>query len=193
MHACIALMSEVSSANAAQKCPLWTSAENSPIHQWSGQPVGELLVASACPELGNFTSVIIGASIQQSAMPAYYKIDKERRLVMTTCGGVFTFADALTHQENLLKDSDFDPSFSQLVDLTQVTKLDIEAEEMRRFAQRSVFSPDSRRALLANTDHVFGMGRMFEILRENFGERGIRVFRNLDDALEWVLAKNTAA
>jgi hypothetical protein len=37
------------------------------------------------------------------------------------------------------------------------------------------------------------MGRMFEILRENFGERGIRVFRNLDDALEWVLAKNTAA
>jgi hypothetical protein len=144
-------------------------------------------------KLGNFTSVIIGASIQQSTMPAYYKIDKERRLVMTTCGGVFTFADALMHQENLLKDSDFDPSFSQLVDLTQVTTLDIEAEEMRRFAQRSVFSPDSRRALLANTDHVFGMGRMFEILRENFGERGIRVFRNLDDALEWVLAKNTAA
>jgi len=34
---------------------------------------------------------------------------------------------------------------------------------------------------------------MFEAFRENFGEAGIRVFRNLLDALEWVLAKNTAA
>jgi hypothetical protein len=32
---------------------------------------------------------------------------------------------------------------------------------------------------------------MFEILRENAGEKGIRVFRNLDDALEWILGKNT--
>jgi hypothetical protein len=32
---------------------------------------------------------------------------------------------------------------------------------------------------------------MFEIYRDILGESGIRVFRNLDDALEWVLAKNT--
>jgi hypothetical protein len=33
---------------------------------------------------------------------------------------------------------------------------------------------------------------MFETLREGMGEKGIRVFRNLDDALEWVLDKNIA-
>jgi hypothetical protein len=30
---------------------------------------------------------------------------------------------------------------------------------------------------------------MFEILREAAGEHGIRVFRNLDEALDWVLSK----
>ncbi len=45
-------------------------------------------------------------------MPAYYKIDKERRVVMSTVAGVFTLADGLAHQEKLLKDPHFDPSFS---------------------------------------------------------------------------------
>jgi hypothetical protein len=33
---------------------------------------------------------------------------------------------------------------------------------------------------------------MFEMLRENAGETGIQIFRDLDGALDWVLAKNTA-
>jgi hypothetical protein len=50
----------------------------------------------------------------------------------------------------------------------------------------------SRRAFVGTTDLTYGYARMFEMLREGSGEQGIRVFRNLDDALEWVLAKNTA-
>jgi len=34
---------------------------------------------------------------------------------------------------------------------------------------------------------------MFETFRDTLGETGIRVFRNLDGALEWVLAKSTTA
>ncbi len=126
-------------------------------------------------------------------MPAYFKIDKDQKLVMSTAVGVFTLADVLEHQEKLLKDSDFDPSFSHLVDLTHITKLDLETEGVHKLAQQSIFSRDSRRAIIANADLVFGLGRMYEMLRESCGARGIRVFRNLDDALEWVLAKNTAA
>ena len=126
-------------------------------------------------------------------MPAYYKIDKERRLVMSTGSGVLTMTDALAHQEKLLKDPDFSPGFSQLMDLTQVTNVEFGTEDLRRLAQRSIFSPDSRRAILVSSDVVFGLSRMFEIFRETLGETGIRVFRNLDDALEWVLAKSTTA
>jgi hypothetical protein len=126
-------------------------------------------------------------------MPAYFKIDKERRLVMSTAAGVLTLADALTHQESLLRDPDFDPSFSQLIDFTHVTNVEFEAEGVRRLAQKAIFSPDSRRAILVASDLVFGFSRMFEIYREAAGEKGIHVFRNLDDALEWVLAKHSAA
>jgi hypothetical protein len=40
-------------------------------------------------------------------------------------------------------------------------------------------------------DLAFGLARLFVIFRETFGEKGVRVFRNLDDALYWVLAENT--
>jgi hypothetical protein len=126
-------------------------------------------------------------------MPFYYKIDKESRLVMSTGSGVLTVADSLAHQDELLKDPDFRPSFSQLMDLTHVTKLEHTSEDVRRVAQRPVFSPSSRRAILVTADMTFEVARRFEMLREALGEKGIRVFRDLDDALEWVLAKNTTA
>ena len=126
-------------------------------------------------------------------MPAHYKIDKERRLVMTTVFGVVTLADGLAHQEKLRKDPDFDPSFSQLMDYTHVVRFEITAEDVRTLAQQSIFSPHSRRAMLVSGDLAFGLARMFEVLRESFGEQGIRVFRNLDDALDWVLARNASA
>jgi hypothetical protein len=126
-------------------------------------------------------------------MPAYFKIDKEHRLVMSTISGVLTLADALAHQENLRKHPDFDPSFSQLMDGTQLTRVELKREEVQRLARDSIFSPDSRRAFVTDSDAAFGMARMFETLRDAMGERGIRVFRNLDDGLDWVLGKNSPA
>lgn len=125
-------------------------------------------------------------------MPAFYKIDKEHRLVLTTGSGVFDLATALAHQDQLVRDPDFDPCYSQLLDLTQVTKVEISAEDVRKLAERSVFWHCSRRAILVANDLEYGFARMFEMLRENAGEKGIKVFRNLDAALEWIFAAETA-
>jgi hypothetical protein len=125
-------------------------------------------------------------------MPFSYKIDKERKIVMSTGYDVFTLADALEHQEKLRKDPNFDPSFCQLMDFTHVTKLDLRGDDVRRLAQASIFARDSKRAILVTNDTAFGLARMFAILRSTLGEEGIQAFRNLDDALDWVLAKGTA-
>jgi hypothetical protein len=117
-------------------------------------------------------------------------IDKERRVVMSTGSGTFTLPEALRHQDSLLQDPDFDPSFSQIVDLTHVTRFDVEPNDIRKLAQRTIFSNESRRAIIVNTDLAYGYGRMFELLRENFGEMGVRVFRTLEEALDWVLSKD---
>jgi len=59
---------------------------------------------------------------------------------------------------------------------------------VRQFAQRSIFSSRSRRAFVVKDDLQFGLARMFEIHRDLNGETGIRVFRTLDEALDWILA-----
>jgi hypothetical protein len=126
-------------------------------------------------------------------MPAYFRIDKEHKLVMSTIYGVFTLADGLAHQEQLLKDPDFDLNFSQLLDCAHVTKAELGPDDVRRLAQRSIFSSDARRAILVASDSVFGLARMFVMFREALGEKGIRIFHSLDEALYWVLDGSSAA
>jgi hypothetical protein len=123
-------------------------------------------------------------------MSATYEIDKQRRLVISTGLDPFTLADALAHQERLLKDPDFDADFSHIMDFTRITGVDLEAGDIRRLAERRIFSSESRRAIIVSTDLVYGFGRMFEMIRENLGENGIRVFRDLDVALDWILSKS---
>jgi hypothetical protein len=124
-------------------------------------------------------------------MPAFYKIAKDRRLVLSTASGVLTLADVLAHQDQILADRDFNPGYSQLLDLTHVTKIDLSADDICKLAERHIFHPTSSRAILVTTDLGQGLARLFAILREHAGEKRIRIFRNLDEALEWVFMMNT--
>jgi hypothetical protein len=125
-------------------------------------------------------------------MPVFYKIDKERRVVLSSGSGTLTIADAKVHQQRLASDPDFDPSFSQIADFTQFTQFDLSSEDIRQMAERSLFSPESRRAFIVPNDFAFGLARMFEILRDLAGEKGIRVCRSLEEALDWVLSKSAS-
>jgi hypothetical protein len=78
------------------------------------------------------------------------------------------------------------------MDLTQTARFEIGAEDVRRLTQRSIFSCDARRAILVNSDLAFGFARMFVIFRETLGEKGIRVFTDLDEALHWVFLPKSA-
>ena len=42
-------------------------------------------------------------------MPAFYKIDKQRGLVLSSGSGVLTKSDLVTHMQQLLHDPEFDP------------------------------------------------------------------------------------
>jgi hypothetical protein len=71
--------------------------------------------------------------------------------------------------------------------LVSVETFQVTISDVRNLAQAKVFSPDSRRAILVNNDFAFGAARVFESLREFSGEKGIRVFRDLHEALDWIL------
>ena len=124
-------------------------------------------------------------------MPCFYKIDKDRRIVLSSASDVLRVEDILGHQERLLNDPDFDPSYAQLLDFTQCTKFELTPDDVRLAAKKSIFSPHSRRALVVNNDVQYGLARMFEIHRDLAGEVGIGVFRSIDDALGWVLSMDS--
>jgi hypothetical protein len=120
-------------------------------------------------------------------VPVSYHIDKTRRLVISTASGFLTAADILTHQRQLLGDSNFDPTCSQIVDCTAVTEVDLSPEDVRAVTATAVFSAHSRRAVVVTTDEQFGFARMFKMMREGQGEHGIQIFRDSAEALRWAL------
>lgn len=126
-------------------------------------------------------------------MSAYYNIDKERRLVLSSGAGVLTKEDLLGHMDRLSNDPDFNPDFAQVLDFTRINLVEVEPEDVRQLAQRNIFSPRSRRAFVVKDDLQFGLARMFEIHRELKGETGIRVFRAFDEAMDWIMVGDTSS
>jgi len=124
-------------------------------------------------------------------MHAFYKIDKERRLVLlwrTEC-----FAGPML--QGIWK------NFSKIPSLTLPTRGSrtsrksprssfplkmLTGAEIRLFAAIAPRFPCPQRTGVWTRTHVW-------VLRENQGEMGIRVFRGLDEALDWVFSKSTSA
>jgi hypothetical protein len=122
-----------------------------------------------------------------SHVPCRYSIDKERRLVICTGWGRLTFADMRAQQDELTGSPDFDPTFHQLVDVTGVTVLDLSVEEAKAIAKRGIYSPTSRRAVVAASPAVFGMARLMDVYHSlATGREQVRVFYDGDAALQWL-------
>ena len=95
-------------------------------------------------------------------------------------------------QDQMSNDPEFDPSFSQVVDFAQLTDTDIGLADVQTFAHRDLFSSHSRRAIIVKGDVAFGFAKIFELCRRLSGASGIRVFRNPDEAFDWILSPDAA-
>jgi hypothetical protein len=120
-------------------------------------------------------------------MPCSYVIDKEKRLVISSAWNRVTFAEVVQHQDQLKTDPAFDPDFNQLVDATAVTGVDASMDEVKRAASRRIFSSRARRAFVATSPEVFGVGRL---LGAHMGmgsvPQQVNVFYDMPSALKWL-------
>jgi hypothetical protein len=117
-------------------------------------------------------------------LPARYVIDKKHRLVLTVGEGSVTFDEIRNHQDQLLRDPDFDAAFNQLIDVTTATRFDISGDEAREIARRKIVSSSSSRAFVASQPAIFGFGRLMEAHAEEHAQ--IHVFHDRDSALKWL-------
>ena len=118
-------------------------------------------------------------------MPVDSKILPELGVVITTVSGSADFKTIKAHQDSLVVDPLFDPAYHHLFDLTHIGELRITTREIRELAASAIFSPSSRRAVVAPRDAHFGLSRMYEGF-SHLPEEALGVFRSRDDALAWL-------
>lgn len=115
-----------------------------------------------------------------------------RHLQRTTAGSHHrrrpgTFEEMLANLKRLATDPEFDPQFNQLSDASLRTDTDLSTDNIRLLYQRRVFSPTSRRAVVAPNPFTYGMARMIQAYVElSNAAMGVKIFRDRASALEWL-------
>lgn len=124
----------------------------------------------------------------ETGMPLTTDIDSSRRVLLTRISGVVSAREILDHYDRVAADVRFDPTFSELLDLTELQGADLEAADIRQLAARTRFAPTARRAVVAGTGYVFGLARMFASYREGAGGRddSVMVFSSEREAMRWL-------
>ena len=118
-------------------------------------------------------------------MPASYVIDPTRRLVITRVWGAATEEEVFDHGQRLRSDPQFDPSYRQLADMSEVTEVRVSSRSVETLSRGQLFNPGTRRAFVASNDAVFGMLRKYELHAESTGQI-VRVFRDRKAAEDWL-------
>lgn len=116
-------------------------------------------------------------------MSVEYTIDTVHKVVVVRFAGEMTDAD-LTGIATETKSHQFDPSFSEIVDLSAVTGKSVSTFAVQTVARRpSIYDPASRHVVIAPQPHAFGLSRMFQIFAEQ-SRPNMVVVKTMEEACE---------
>ena len=120
-------------------------------------------------------------------MPIISQIDSSLGVVFSTFQGIVTQEDILAQVEKFNTDPAFQPSFNHLVDTRGTTWFNVTGKGMHAISMHSAFNEESRRAIVAATSELFGMARMYRLLRETHKKPDqVREFRSMEAARLWL-------
>jgi len=120
-------------------------------------------------------------------MPCAHRVDVDHHLSCVSGSGIVTFEELADCERALAADPCFDPTFPFLLDLRGVEDVRLTAVQMQSLAVASPVGRSTRRAIVADRPVVFGVGRMYEVVRENrIGTDVVRVCRTLEEAGNWL-------
>jgi len=115
-----------------------------------------------------------------------FTIDPHRRLVIARFEKRLTAIDIQTYAQGLHNHPSFNPSFSEIADISAVKELPLEAADFLKLADSvDPFSVESKRAFVAKTNVQKHAARMHKILRS---QRNFEIFQTLEEAKRWINA-----
>ena len=127
-------------------------------------------------------------------MPVTYKIDKANEIIRTRCSGQVTIEEVVEHFRVLEQDPDCPGRIDVLLDLSEETSVPRKEDlheitsEIRRIRAKVQFGAC---AIVACTDALFGMLRMFEVFAEQYVRESC-VFRTPSEAEAWLASRHPA-
>jgi len=118
-------------------------------------------------------------------MPYSYVIDVEREVVFSRIWGTLTDDDVVDHATALKADPRFDAEFNQIIDMRELSDLQVTSPGIRRVAHLVPFRPDARRAFVVGTGQAEALSRIL-FAYTDAGIDQYTLFRELPPAMEWV-------
>lgn len=123
-------------------------------------------------------------------MPISYRIDTEKRMVLTKASGTLTDEDVLALKARLTRDPDFVPGMRELSDCRGIERLAVTSAGVRAMVQQDQQQARAggphKLALVLSRDVAFGMARMYQSLAESNEQNHVGVFRDIDEARAWL-------
>lgn len=123
----------------------------------------------------------------QIIVPISYKISPDQGLMSVYYSGGLTMVDILELRKYGAADSDFNPSFHVIDDISKVTSTSIDYGSINQLSAHSMVRPGVKRALVAVTDLQLGMANMYRVLSESAGQH-FKIFNDYKSAVKWVLS-----
>ena len=130
-------------------------------------------------------------------MAIHSVIDVEQGYVHHRVSSTLSLADIQASWRHLLRSGEFRPGMNVIWDFEADTMLGLSSDELKQVVRLLAEHMQQRGsgyrlAMVGRSDLVFGVGRMFEGLAASL-PLDIRVFRNLEDAHEWLASPPAAS
>jgi hypothetical protein len=114
-----------------------------------------------------------------------YSINCAKQMVSVRFIENLTFTEIENYALALRSDAQFDPSFSEIVDLRAVTDVALSTSDLMALADRiDPFSPRANRAFVAQGLAQINAAQLHHILRPEAGN--VRVFFSIEEAETWI-------
>jgi len=121
-------------------------------------------------------------------MPIRYRVNSDAGLIETRCVGDVRYEEVFEHFAELEANPDLPERLDLLLDLTEMEstpesgQLRSVADDLARFESKIAWGAC---AIVANSDLVFGLSRMFQVFAEAHFEEST-VVRDRSQAMQWL-------
>ena len=121
-------------------------------------------------------------------MPITYKIDPDRRLIVTRCVGNTSLDEVLHHFGELIRDPECPPVLDVLLDLTEMTAVPDSGQLHAAAAaagEASAHVQFSHCAIVASSEPTRGLAMVWQMFAQQ-SFRAAETFRTVKDAQIWL-------